>query len=160
MPTEESRRYIQVSLDVEYAKCCICLNIWHDVVTAAPCLHNFCNGCFSEWLRRSQVNNSLKRLSEDTKLLDSCASIKSPLTPNLECNNTVWDVIEHFVLLIGILRESMGAIHIHSAFVKRSSLLQSVQILEFPPWHMRRIILNKISLKDALDRWEGRCKMW
>lgn len=41
MPTEESRRYIQIYLDVEYAKCCICLNIWHDVVTAAPCLHNF-----------------------------------------------------------------------------------------------------------------------
>ncbi|KAI3883741.1 hypothetical protein MKX03_036234, partial [Papaver bracteatum] len=36
-----------------HAKCYICLNIWHDVVTAAPCLHNFCNGCFSEWLRRS-----------------------------------------------------------------------------------------------------------
>ncbi|KAI3917288.1 hypothetical protein MKX01_000065 [Papaver californicum] len=38
---------------LKHAKCCICLNIWHDVVTAAPCLHNFCNGCFSEWLRRS-----------------------------------------------------------------------------------------------------------
>ncbi|KAJ8528778.1 hypothetical protein K7X08_030422 [Anisodus acutangulus] len=104
MPTEESRRYIQVSLDVEYAKCCICLNIWHDAVTAAPCLHNFCNGCFSEWLRRSQerrssvlcpqcravvqfdillADPSLKRSSEDTKLLDSCASIKSPLVLGL-----------------------------------------------------------------------------
>ncbi|KAK4338833.1 hypothetical protein RND71_040295 [Anisodus tanguticus] len=101
MPTEESRRYIQVSLDVEYEKCCICLNIWHDVVTAAPCLHNFCNGCFSEWLRRSQerrssvlcpqcrafdillADPSLKRSSEDTKLLDSCASIKSPLVSSL-----------------------------------------------------------------------------
>ncbi|KAJ8528496.1 hypothetical protein K7X08_022188 [Anisodus acutangulus] len=115
MPTEESRRYIQVSLDIEYAKCCICLSIWHDVVTAAPCLHNFCNGCFSEWLRRSQerrssvlcpqcravvqfvgrnhflhnieedillADPSLKRSSEDTKLLDSCASIKSPLVLN------------------------------------------------------------------------------
>lgn len=112
MPTEESRRYIQISLDVEYAKCCICLNIWHDVVTAAPCLHNFCNGCFSEWLRRSQerrssilcphcravvhfvgrnhflhnieediliTDPSLKRSSEDIVLLDSTASIKSPL---------------------------------------------------------------------------------
>ncbi|KAL3341690.1 hypothetical protein AABB24_025949 [Solanum stoloniferum] len=116
MPTEESRRYIQISLDVEYAKCCICLNIWHDVVTAAPCLHNFCNGCFSEWLRRSQerrssvlcphcravvhfvgrnhflhnieedillADPSLKRLSEDIVLLDSNASIKSPLVSSL-----------------------------------------------------------------------------
>ncbi|KAM3358083.1 E3 ubiquitin-protein ligase CHFR isoform X1 [Capsicum galapagoense] len=112
MSIEESRRYIQISLDVEYAKCCICLNIWHDVVTAAPCLHNFCNGCFSEWLRRSQerrssvlcphcravvhfvgrnhflhnieedillADPSLKRSSKDIVLLDSCASIKSPL---------------------------------------------------------------------------------
>lgn len=41
-------------MDVENTKCSICLNIWHDVVTVAPCLHNFCNGCFSEWLKRSQ----------------------------------------------------------------------------------------------------------
>lgn len=31
----------QICIDVEHAKCSICLNIWHDVVTAAPCLHNF-----------------------------------------------------------------------------------------------------------------------
>ncbi|KAJ4844358.1 hypothetical protein Tsubulata_025260 [Turnera subulata] len=45
---------LKVLIDAEHAKCCICLNVWHDVVTVAPCLHNFCNGCFSEWLRRSQ----------------------------------------------------------------------------------------------------------
>ncbi|MQM09901.1 hypothetical protein Taro_042782 [Colocasia esculenta] len=45
---------LMIPLDLENAKCSICLNIWHDVVTIAPCLHNFCNGCFSEWLRRSE----------------------------------------------------------------------------------------------------------
>ncbi|KAB2607086.1 E3 ubiquitin-protein ligase CHFR-like [Pyrus ussuriensis x Pyrus communis] len=45
-------------MDVERAKCCICLNIWHDVLTIAPCFHNFCNGCFSEWLKRSQEKRS------------------------------------------------------------------------------------------------------
>ncbi|KAH7681014.1 Zinc finger RING/FYVE/PHD-type protein [Dioscorea alata] len=45
-------RNLKISLDVELAKCSICLNIWHDVVTVSPCFHNFCNGCFSEWLRR------------------------------------------------------------------------------------------------------------
>ncbi|KAL4183439.1 hypothetical protein AMTRI_Chr11g98250 [Amborella trichopoda] len=35
-------------------KCSICLNIWHDVVTVAPCHHNFCNGCFSIWAKRCQ----------------------------------------------------------------------------------------------------------
>ncbi|XP_042023899.1 E3 ubiquitin-protein ligase CHFR isoform X5 [Salvia splendens] len=48
------RNLQETAEDPEHAKCPICLNVWHDVVTAAPCLHNFCNGCFSEWLKRSQ----------------------------------------------------------------------------------------------------------
>ncbi|KAK7291498.1 hypothetical protein RIF29_06692 [Crotalaria pallida] len=55
---ETSQKLLQIRVDVENAKCSICLNIWHDVVTVAPCLHNFCNGCFSEWLRRSQEKRS------------------------------------------------------------------------------------------------------
>ncbi|XP_009406092.2 uncharacterized protein LOC103989071 isoform X1 [Musa acuminata AAA Group] len=56
MPSHRNNeKIIEISLDVEHAKCSICLNIWHDVVTVAPCLHNFCNGCFSEWLRRSST---------------------------------------------------------------------------------------------------------
>ncbi|XP_020524566.1 E3 ubiquitin-protein ligase CHFR isoform X2 [Amborella trichopoda] len=45
---------IKVPLDVNNMKCSICLNIWHDVVTVAPCHHNFCNGCFSIWAKRCQ----------------------------------------------------------------------------------------------------------
>ncbi|TKY60498.1 E3 ubiquitin-protein ligase CHFR [Spatholobus suberectus] len=52
------QRQLKICVDVDHAKCCICLNIWHDVVTIAPCLHNFCNGCFSEWLRRSKERRS------------------------------------------------------------------------------------------------------
>ncbi|KAJ1405000.1 Zinc finger, RING-type [Sesbania bispinosa] len=55
---EACQRQLKICVDVEHAKCSICLNIWHDVVTVAPCLHNFCNGCFSEWLRRSQEKRS------------------------------------------------------------------------------------------------------
>ncbi|KAJ9558525.1 hypothetical protein OSB04_013139 [Centaurea solstitialis] len=59
MPMNESaKKVLKISLDSDHAKCSICLNIWHDVVTVAPCLHNFCNGCFSEWLRRSQEKQS------------------------------------------------------------------------------------------------------
>ncbi|KAJ8631033.1 hypothetical protein MRB53_024356 [Persea americana] len=55
MPIQEQcKNHVEISLDVENTKCSICLNVWHDVVTVSPCLHNFCNGCFSEWLRRSQ----------------------------------------------------------------------------------------------------------
>lgn len=55
---ETSQRQLKICVDVDHAKCSICLNIWHDVVTVAPCLHNFCNGCFSEWLRRSKEKRS------------------------------------------------------------------------------------------------------
>ncbi|KZV37814.1 RING/U-box superfamily protein [Dorcoceras hygrometricum] len=49
---------LQIVLDPEHTKCSICLSVWHDVVTVAPCLHNFCNGCFSEWLKRCQAKHS------------------------------------------------------------------------------------------------------
>ncbi|KAM1039958.1 hypothetical protein ACFX2I_029206 [Malus domestica] len=55
---ETCQKQLKISMDAEHAKCCICLNIWHDVVTVAPCFHNFCNGCFSEWLKRSQEKRS------------------------------------------------------------------------------------------------------
>ncbi|XP_057539209.1 uncharacterized protein LOC130817491 [Amaranthus tricolor] len=60
MPVLEqcSNHKLMISLDAEHAKCSICLNVWHDVVTVAPCLHNFCNGCFSEWLKRCQEKHS------------------------------------------------------------------------------------------------------
>ncbi|KAL3528194.1 hypothetical protein ACH5RR_012850 [Cinchona calisaya] len=117
MSAQESlHKQLKIFLDPEHAKCCICLNVWHDVVTVAPCLHNFCNGCFSEWLRRSQEKHSsvlcpqcravvqfvgrnhflhsieedilkgdvsLKRSSEEIAVLDSYASIKSPLVINI-----------------------------------------------------------------------------
>ncbi|EPS71411.1 hypothetical protein M569_03344, partial [Genlisea aurea] len=113
MPTVEiCREKLKISMDPEHAKCPICLNVWHDVVTVAPCLHNFCNGCFSEWLKRCQdkhsrilcphcravvqfvgrnhflhtieedillSDSSLRRSNEELALLDSIASIKSPL---------------------------------------------------------------------------------
>ncbi|XP_021836976.1 uncharacterized protein [Spinacia oleracea] len=60
MPVQEQRleNKLKIFLDSEHTKCSICLNVWHDVVTVAPCLHNFCNGCFSEWLKRCQKKHS------------------------------------------------------------------------------------------------------
>ncbi|KAK3118123.1 hypothetical protein QOZ80_9BG0694570 [Eleusine coracana subsp. coracana] len=54
---DHGKNKIEIVLDIENAKCSICLSLWHDVVTVAPCLHNFCNGCFSEWLRRSSASS-------------------------------------------------------------------------------------------------------
>ncbi|XP_015697787.1 uncharacterized protein LOC102720372 isoform X2 [Oryza brachyantha] len=60
---DQDKNNIKIVLDIENAKCSICLTLWHDVVTVAPCLHNFCNGCFSEWLRRSSANSRDKSQS-------------------------------------------------------------------------------------------------
>ncbi|KAL5566347.1 hypothetical protein UlMin_029511 [Ulmus minor] len=51
---ETCPKQLKIGINVDNAKCSICLSVWHDFVTVAPCFHNFCNGCFSEWLRRSQ----------------------------------------------------------------------------------------------------------
>lgn len=40
-------------------KCSICWNLLHDTVSVSPCLHNFCNSCFSDWYRRSNNYNSV-----------------------------------------------------------------------------------------------------
>ena len=37
----------------EEMMCCICLDIIYQCVTAIPCLHNFCGGCFSDWMKKS-----------------------------------------------------------------------------------------------------------
>ncbi|XP_047087917.1 E3 ubiquitin-protein ligase CHFR-like [Lolium rigidum] len=60
---DHNENNVQIVLDIDNAKCSICLNLWHDVVTVAPCFHNFCNGCFSEWLRRSSSNSRDKSQS-------------------------------------------------------------------------------------------------
>ncbi|KAG8501659.1 hypothetical protein CXB51_003832 [Gossypium anomalum] len=92
MPSQETcKKKLKISLDVEHAKCSICLNIWHDrsqkkhsgvlcpqcraVVQFAgrnPFLHNI----EEEIL---QADPSLKRSDEEIALIDSYATIRSNL---------------------------------------------------------------------------------
>jgi E3 ubiquitin-protein ligase CHFR len=37
----------------EEMKCGICLEIIYQCVTLMPCLHNFCGGCYSTWMKRN-----------------------------------------------------------------------------------------------------------
>ncbi|KAI9114319.1 hypothetical protein K1719_014547 [Acacia pycnantha] len=83
---ETSDRQLKIQVDVDNAKCSICLNIWHDVVTVAPCLHNFCNGCFSEWLRRSQENHS-------TVLCPHCRAVVQFVGKNHFLRNIAEDIL-------------------------------------------------------------------
>ena len=34
--------------------CGICYQIMHQAVSLIPCLHTYCGGCFSDWLKRSK----------------------------------------------------------------------------------------------------------
>lgn len=88
MPVPEiCKKQLKISVDPEDAKCCICLNIWHDVVTIAPCLHNFCNGCFSEWLRRSQEKHS-------RVLCPQCRGVVQFVGRNHFLHNIAEDILE------------------------------------------------------------------
>ncbi|XP_041008134.1 E3 ubiquitin-protein ligase CHFR [Juglans microcarpa x Juglans regia] len=88
MPSPEiCKKKLNISVDVEHAKCSICLNIWHDVVTVAPCLHNFCNGCFSEWLRRSQEKHS-------SVLCPQCRAVVQFVGRNHFLHNIAEDILE------------------------------------------------------------------
>ena len=35
----------------EHLNCGVCLEIMHHPVSLIPCFHNFCGGCYSEWLK-------------------------------------------------------------------------------------------------------------
>eukprot|EP00828_Plagiopyla_frontata_P029502 TRINITY_DN3816_c0_g1_i2.p2 TRINITY_DN3816_c0_g1~~TRINITY_DN3816_c0_g1_i2.p2 ORF type:complete len:190 (-),score=43.21 TRINITY_DN3816_c0_g1_i2:629-1198(-) len=37
----------------EGMKCCICIDYIYKCVTLIDCLHNFCGGCFSDWMKKS-----------------------------------------------------------------------------------------------------------
>ncbi|KAJ7297627.1 hypothetical protein O6H91_Y044700 [Diphasiastrum complanatum] len=56
--TDESgsdhKQQMVAAKNIDSFKCSICLSIWHDTVSVAPCLHSFCNSCFSDWYRQSK----------------------------------------------------------------------------------------------------------
>ncbi|KAF8011739.1 hypothetical protein BT93_I0013 [Corymbia citriodora subsp. variegata] len=84
---ERCEKRLKISIDVENAKCGICLNIWHDVISVAPCLHNFCNGCFSEWLRRSQERST-------TVLCPQCRAVVQFAGKNHFLREVVEDILQ------------------------------------------------------------------
>lgn len=52
----QSVKYSKFHEDLgEEMKCIICLDLVHQCVTVLSCLHNFCGGCLSEWLKNSEI---------------------------------------------------------------------------------------------------------
>lgn len=39
----------------ENMTCCICQDILHDCVSVQPCMHCFCGGCYSGWMKQSKL---------------------------------------------------------------------------------------------------------
>ncbi|KAL5573625.1 hypothetical protein UlMin_023222 [Ulmus minor] len=88
MPIPEvCQKQLKIGINVDNAKCGICLSVWHDVVTVAPCFHNFCNGCFSEWLRISQEKRS-------SVLCPQCRAAVQFVGRNHFLNNIAEDILQ------------------------------------------------------------------
>ena len=51
--SEQKRQKIDDALSDEM-KCCICMDMIYQAVTVMPCLHNFCGGCYSLWMKKSK----------------------------------------------------------------------------------------------------------
>ena len=62
-------------------RCGICFEVMHQVVTLMPCLHNYCGGCFSDWLKRS-------------KECPHCRDIVVEVKKNATLNNVVLNYLE------------------------------------------------------------------
>ena len=39
---------------LESLNCGVCLEILYKPISLTPCLHNFCGGCYSEWMRNNK----------------------------------------------------------------------------------------------------------
>ena len=62
-------------------QCGICMDILHKCVTLLPCLHNFCAGCYSDWMAKS----------------DGCPQCRE-VVEEVSRNHTLNNIIEAFVI--------------------------------------------------------------
>uniref|UniRef100_A0A0D9XPL7 E3 ubiquitin-protein ligase CHFR cysteine rich domain-containing protein n=1 Tax=Leersia perrieri TaxID=77586 RepID=A0A0D9XPL7_9ORYZ len=94
---DQDQNNIKIVLDIENAKCSICLNLWHDVVTVAPCLHNFWTAVQSVGRNHFLHNieeailqsfSSLQRSDEEIALLESYASVKTNIVLGKQRNQS------------------------------------------------------------------------
>lgn len=57
---KEERELKRVKVDetaeklAENLNCGVCLEIMYRPISIWPCLHNFCGGCYSEWMRENK----------------------------------------------------------------------------------------------------------
>jgi E3 ubiquitin-protein ligase CHFR len=65
--SEQKRKKLDDAIEDEM-RCCICMEIIFQPVTVMPCLHNFCGGCYSQWMVKSvECPQCRKQVSEVKK---------------------------------------------------------------------------------------------
>jgi E3 ubiquitin-protein ligase CHFR len=75
----------------EQFDCGICYLIMHQPVSLMPCLHNYCGGCFSDWVKRDQM----------------CPYCKEKIIM-IKKNATLHSMIESYLLVNPELRREEG----------------------------------------------------
>uniref|UniRef100_A0A453HHA4 RING-type domain-containing protein n=1 Tax=Aegilops tauschii subsp. strangulata TaxID=200361 RepID=A0A453HHA4_AEGTS len=119
---DHDKNNVKILLDIENAKCSICLNLWHDVVTVAPCFHNFCNGCFSEWLRRSSSK------SRDKSQSAACPQCRTPVQ-SVGRNHFLHNIEEAILQAFSSLQRSDDEIALLESYASVKSNLLSLMDL-------------------------------
>ena len=51
----------------EELDCGICCEVMHGAVTLMPCLHSYCGGCFSDWVRKSKECPNCRKAVREVK---------------------------------------------------------------------------------------------
>lgn len=73
--------------------CGICYQIMHQAVSLMPCLHTYCGGCFSDWMKRSKECPSCREaviMVKKNSLINS--SIESYLIVNPQLKRSKEDL--------------------------------------------------------------------
>jgi E3 ubiquitin-protein ligase CHFR len=77
----------------EQFDCGICYQIMHQAVSLIPCLHNYCGGCFSDWMKRSKdCPNCRKAVLMVNKNAQLNSTIESFLKINPDKKREEWDI--------------------------------------------------------------------
>ena len=60
---------------IENLNCGVCLEIMYKPISIFPCLHNFCGGCYSEWMKNNKDCPMCRKLVKNISKNAMCQSM-------------------------------------------------------------------------------------
>ena len=81
--TDKRLKRMNTPAAVQQMKCSFCLEIMHKPVSLIPCLHNFCGGCYADWMVK---NNNCPECRDKVKHIKRNHMIKSMIDEHLKKN--------------------------------------------------------------------------